>query len=189
MSKKNEKNTAFKEIFLPIIVLVSICLVIAAAMAAINAITAPKIEEAHHQKEQEALSIVVPQNSGFTKQELSDLPKTVTGVYSDNGSAAVAVMLSVKGYDSSNPMSVAVGFDEDGKVIKCSVISCNGETKGIGSKVADEDFLSRFYGESNMTVSAVDTISGATISSTAFKEAIADACKVVEQFRATEVTK
>ena len=189
MSKNNEKKKCFKEFFLPIIVLVSICVIIAAAMAAINAVTAPKIEEDHKQKEQEALSIVVPQNSGFTKQEIPDLPQSVTGVYSDNGSAAIAVMLSVKGYDSSNPMSVAVGFDEDGKIIKCSVISCSGETKGIGSKVANEDFLSRFYGESNMTVDNIDTISGATISSNAFKEAVADACKVVEQFRTTEVTK
>lgn len=184
----SQKKKSFKEIFLPIIVLVSICAVIAAAMAAINAITAPKIEEDHKKKEQEALSIVVPNNQGFTKWEHDGLPESVLGVYSDNGSASLAVMLSVKGYDSSNPMSVAVGFDENAKIIKCSVISCSGETKGIGSKVSDESFLSRFYGESNMSVANVDTISGATISSSAFKQAILDACKAVEEFRATEVT-
>ena len=109
-------------------------------------------------------------------------------LYSDDGSDALAVMLSIKGYDSSNPMSVAVGFDGEGKIIKCSVISCNGETKGIGSKVADENlFLSRFYNLSN--VSGVDTISGATISSSAFKAAMADACKVVERHRGAEVEK
>ena len=183
----SEKKNSFKEIFLPIIVLVTICIIIAAAMAAINAITAPIIEEDRIQKEQEALSIVVPDNNGFTKQEIAELPDSVIGVYTDNGSDAMAIMLSIKGYDSSNPMNVAVGFDKDGKIIKCSVLSCNGETKGIGSKVADEDlFLSRFYNLSD--VSEVDTITGATISSSAFKAAIADACKVVCEFRATEVT-
>lgn len=184
----NEKKNSFKEIFLPIIVLVVICTVIAASMAAINAITAPIIEEDHIKKEQEAFSIVVPDNSGFTKQEIENLPETITGVYKDNGSSAIAVMLSVKGYDSSNPMNVAVGFDGDGKIIKCSVISCSGETKGIGSKVADENlFLSKFY---NLTdVSEVDTITGATISSSAFKNAMADACRVVKEIRATEVAK
>ena len=183
----SEKKSSFNEFVLPIIVLVAICIFISAAMAAINLITAPKIDEAQRQKEEEALSIVVPDNQGFTKQEISDLPESVVALYSDNGSSAVAVMLSIKGYDSSNPMSVAVGFDEDGKIIKTSVISCNGETKGIGSKVSDESFLSRFSGLSD--VSSVDTISGATISSSAFKDAVADACKVVEDFRATEVTK
>ena len=183
----SDKKKSFKDFFLPIIVLVIICIVIGAAMAAINLITEPKIAEAQKQKEEKALSIVVPNNQGFTEQKLEGLPESVVALYSDNGSDALAVMLSVKGYDSSNPMSVAVGFDSDGKIAKLSVISCNGETKGIGSKVSNEDFLSRFYGYSD--VSSVDTISGATISSSAFKDAVADACKVVEDFRATEVTK
>ena len=183
----SEKKSSFNEFVLPIIVLVAICVFISAAMAAINLITAPKIDEAQRQKEEEALSIVVPDNQGFTKQEISDLPESVVALYSDNGSSAVAVMLSIKGYDSSNPMSVAVGFDEDGKIIKTSVMSCNGETKGIGSKVSDESFLSRFSGLSD--VSSVDTISGATISSSAFKQAMDDACKAVEQYRQSEVAK
>ena len=182
---KNKKS--FKEFFLPIIVLVAICVVISAAMAAINLVTEPKIESDRKQKEEDALSIVVPDNKGFTELEVAEMPESVIGIYVDNGSARMAVMLSVKGYDSSNPMSVAVGFDENGKIMKCSVISCNGETKGIGSKVSSESFLSQFYGVDN--VSSVDTISGATISSKAFKEAIADACALVEQCKATEVTK
>lgn len=189
MSKNSSvKKGAFKSFFLPIIVLVTICAVIGVAMAGVNFITAPKIEEAQKQKEQEALSAVVPDNQGF---ELLDIDlssyASVVSVYSDNGSASLAVMLSIKGYDSSNPMSVAVGFDEEGKIIKVSVISCSGETKGIGSKVADGSFLSRF--ESKDDVSNADTISGATISSKAFKEAIEEACDLVKQYRATEVTK
>ncbi len=177
----SEKKNSFKEFILPIIVLVAICIVIGAAMATINLITAPKIAEAQRQKEDAALSIVVPNNQGFTRLEIAELPESVVALYSDNGSDAIAVMLSVKGYDSSNPMSVALGFDESGKIAKCSVISCNGETKGIGSKVSDEDFFSRFYGLND--VSDVDTISGATISSGAFKDAVDEACKVVAQYR------
>ncbi len=183
----SEKNKSFKEFILPIIVLVAICVVISAAMAGINLVTAPKIEEAQRQKEEEALSIVVPENQEFTKIEVDDLPESVVALYSDNGSDAIAVMLSVKGYDSSNPMSVAVGFDGDGKIIKCSVISCSGETKGIGSKVSDAGFLSRFNGL--FDVSDVDTISGATISSSAFKEAMQDACDVIAKYKTTEVAK
>ena len=107
-------------------------------------------------------------------------------VYKDKGSERLAVILSIKGYDSSKPMSVAVGFDEEGNILKCSVISCLGETKGIGSKVSDADFLEQFEGKSD--VDDIDGISRATISSSAFKSGIADACAAVRQYRA-EVAK
>ena len=182
---KQEKG--FKSFVLPVIVLVVICIVIGAAMAAINFITAPKIASDHEKKEREALSTVLPENQGFTRQEIEGLPESVVALYTDNGSASIAVMLSVRGYDSSNPMSVAVGFDEEGNITKCSVISCTGETRGIGSKVASDDFLTGFIGKNNSD--SVDTISGATISSRAFKSAIDDACRAVAEFRAEEVTK
>ena len=182
----SEKKKSFKEFFLPIIVLVSVCVVIGSLMAAVNLITAPRIEEAQKQKVQEALSAVVENNSGFESIELSELPESVVGAYKDKGSERLAVILSIKGYDSSKPMSVAVGFDEEGKILKCSVISCLGETKGIGSKVSDAEFLSQFEGKGD--VGGIDAISGATISSKAFRLGIADACAVVRQYRA-EVAK
>ena len=182
----SEKKKSFKEFFLPIIVLVSVCVVIGSLMAAVNLITAPRIEEAQKQKVQEALSAVVENNSGFELLELSDMPESVVGAYKDKGSERLAVILSIKGYDSSKPMSVAVGFDEEGKILKCSVISCLGETKGIGSKVSDADFLEQFEGKSD--VDDIDGISRATISSSAFKSGISDACAAVRQYRA-EVAK
>lgn len=187
MPKSATNKNVFKNFFLPMIVLVAICVVIGSAMAAVNMITAPKIAETHAKKEQEALSVVVPNNQGFDQVELDKAYDSVVALYADKGSNALAVMLSVKGYDSSNPMSVAVGFDEDGKITKCSVIACTGETKGIGSKVSDESFLSRFYGKND--VSGVDTISGATISSSAFKKAVEEAISAVNNYRAAEVTK
>ena len=63
---KQEKS--FKSFVLPVIVLVAICIVIGAAMAAINFITAPKIASDHEKKEREALSAVLPENQGFTRQ-------------------------------------------------------------------------------------------------------------------------
>ena len=187
IKEKSSKNDTFKGLILPVIVLVVICIVVGAALAVVNYVTAPIIEADRKRAEQEALDMLIPENSGFTKLELCDLPECVSAVYSDNGSDRFAVMLSVKGYDSSNPMSVAVGFDEAGNIIKCSVISSSGETKGIGSKVAEDGFLSRFVGKND--VSSVDTISGATISSSAFKKAIEEACTVVANLRKTEVAK
>ena len=85
--KKNgsSKKETFKSFFLPLIVLVVICAVIGSAMAAINLITAPKIEETQAKKKQEALSAVVPDNQGFEKLSISNLPERVTEVYADKG--------------------------------------------------------------------------------------------------------
>ena len=170
-----KKNDTLKSI----IVLVSICLVIAAAMAGINMITKDKIAAVQAEKEAKALEAVLPENAGFEKlEDTLDLPATVSAVYRDKDGEGIAMLLSASGYDSSNPISIAVGFDKDGKIEKCYVISCTGETSGIGTKVKNESFLSQFDGKGDM--GGVDTISGATISSSAFLSAIEDAFDVIK---------
>lgn len=160
-----------------IIVLVAICVVIGAAMAAVNLVTKGPIAEAQANKEAKALDSVIAENAGFEKIEgIEDLPESVVAVYRDKDGEGIAMLLSAKGYDSSKPISIAVGFDNGGVIEKCCVISCTGETSGIGTRVKEDGFLARFSGKSN--VDSVDTISGATISSSAFVGAVEDACDV-----------
>ena len=180
-----KKNDTLKSI----IVLVSICLVIAAAMAGINMITKDKIAAVQAEKEAKALQAVLRENAGFEKlPDNADLPETVKAVYRDRDGEGIAMLLSASGYDSSNPISIAVGFDKDGKIEKCYVISCTGETSGIGTKVKNESFISQFDGKGDMD--GVDTISGATISSSAFLGAVEDALKALSTINiSTEVDK
>lgn len=168
-----KKNDSLKSI----VVLVAICVVIGAAMAGVNMLTAPKISAVQEQKEAEALKNVLPENGGFEKVEGLTLPESVIAVYRDLDGEGIAMLLSAKGYDASNPISIAVGFNNDGSIAKCYVISCTGETSGIGSKVKGEGFLSSFDGKSDMD--GIDTISGATISSSAFLGAVEDAFEVL----------
>lgn len=170
---KKKMNLSLKSL----IVLLSICLVVAVLMAAINALTAPKIDEANAKAEQEALSAVLPEATEFEKLE-GEYPATVTALYRDKGGAGYAAMLSAEGYDSSKPMTIAVGFDAEGKILAVEVVSVSGETSGIGTKVEGENFLSQFVGK-DRTLDGVDTISGATISSSAFKNAVRDASEAV----------
>ena len=104
--------------------------------------------------------------------------ESVTALYRDTAGNGYVAMLSAKGYDSSNPMKIAVGFDANGRVLRCHVISCTGETSGIGTKVANEDFLASFEG-ADAALSEVDAISGATISSSAFIEAVREGAGAV----------
>jgi electron transport complex protein RnfG len=161
------KNTSLKSI----IVLISICLFIAVSMAAINMVTAPKIEEQKIKAEQEALSTVLPENGGFEEITLKGLPESVSAIYKDKDGDGVVAMLTVKGYDSSKPMSAALGFNMDGTISSLVVIDAQGETSGIGSKVTTEAFLSQFTGK-DASLEGVDAISGATISSSAVIDAV-----------------
>ena len=174
MSTNAKKNDSIKSL----IVLFAICLVIAVAMAAVNLVTAPKIADAEAAAEQEALSTVLSYADGFVKLE-GDYPESVTAVYRASNGCGYAVMLAAKGYDSSKPMSIAVGFDTEGKLVGCHVVSASGETSGIGTKVTEDAFLSQFIGK-NASLDGVDAISGATISSSAFIEAVQDAFVAVE---------
>lgn len=179
-----KKNDALKSV----IVLVVICAVIAAAMAAVNMFTKDPIAEAQANKEAEALNEVISENDGFDKiEDIDTLPETVVAVYRDKDGEGIAMILSAKGYDSSNPIRIAVGFDNDGVIEKCYVISCTGETSGIGSKVKNDSFLIQFDGKTDM--SEVDTISGATISSSAFVNAVNDACRVFARVAESEAVK
>ncbi|MBO5939063.1 MAG: FMN-binding protein [Clostridia bacterium] len=173
MTNKKKMNSSLQSL----IVLLSICLVVAVLLAAINLLTAPKIEAANQAAEKEALRSVLDTATEFEKIE-GDCPETVTAFYRDLGGSGYVAILAAKGYDSANPMKIAVGFDADGKILAVKVISASGETSGIGTKVTGEDFLAQFIGQDE-SLDGVDTISGATISSSAFREAVRDASAVV----------
>ena len=177
---EKKKTTAPKkkgDMLKSLVVLVTICLVIAVAMAAINLITAPKIAEAEKEAEEAALRLVLAAATEFEAVE-GTYPETVSAVYRDLGGSGYAVVLSAKGYDSSNPMKIAVGLDPEGRILKCHVVSASGETAGIGSKVTDPAFLALFDGKDE-TLTGVDAISGATVSSSAMIEAVKDAFDAV----------
>lgn len=160
-------------------VMVVICLVIAVLMAVINMITAPKIQAADAEAEQQALFKVLETAVSFESVE-GDFSEEITAVYRDTGNAGYVAMISAKGYDSSNPMKIAVGFSSDGVILKCYVVSCSGETTGIGTKVTEPEFLNQFVGFSASDV-APDAISGATISSSAFIEAVQNTCRILQE--------
>ncbi len=165
------KKTSLKSI----IVLVAISLFIAAAMAAVNLVTAPKIAEANKKATQEALEAVLPENAGFEELARDGMPECINAYYRDMDGEGYVVLLKIKGYDSSKPMEVAVGLTGGGAITAVKVISAQGETSGIGSKVTNADFLAQFDGKTSESIGEIDTISGATISSSAFVEAVKQA--------------
>lgn len=162
----------FKNIIKPVIVLTCICLVVSVLLAYVNSVTAPIIAEAEQRTAQEAMAEVLPEADSFDPINIDGLPERVDEVYrAENGSGYV-FMLTTKGYGGD--MKLICGINADGTIEACKTLS-HSETSGLGSKTAEDPYRNQYCGKSTDTLGEVDAISGATISSTAYMNAVQDA--------------
>ena len=168
-----------KDFILPVLVLVAICLVISTALAFINNATEPVIVAAAAARAEAARSEVIPDASGFERLDIDGLPKTVTEVYKASDDLGYIFMLTTKGYGGE--LKLICGIDNDGKIIACRTLEQT-ETKGLGSRVAEAPFESQFVGVDE-SLDGVSAISGATISSSAYINAVQDAFTAFERVK------
>ena len=171
---------SFNEIIKPVLVLVCICLVVTALLAYINSVTSPIIAKAEQKKTEQAMSEVLADADGFEKLEIENLPDRVTEVYTANNGSGYVFMLTTKGYGGD--MKLICGMDANGVIEQCKTLS-HAETSGLGSKTAEDPYRNQYSGKSDDTLSEVDAITGATISSTAYKNAIEDAFKAYDMVK------
>ncbi|MBQ9132418.1 MAG: FMN-binding protein [Clostridia bacterium] len=159
-----------------ILVLVCICATVSVLLALTNAITAPIIERNEQQNANAALLEVLPDGKGFALVDLSSytLPSTVSEVYrAENG--GYVIKLTTTGYASG--MVIMCGISADGKVVGSKLVA-SAETPSIGG-VAAEGFASAVIGKDLTNVDAVDTVTGATRTTAAYRGAIKDALNTV----------
>lgn len=171
---------SFNEIIKPVLVLVCICLVVTALLAYINSVTSPIIAKAEQEKTEQAMSEVLADADGFKKLEIENLPDRVTEVYSATNGSGYVFMLTTKGYGGD--MKLICGMKSDGTIEQCKTLS-HAETSGLGSKTAEDPYRNQYIGKTSDTLSEVDAITGATISSTAYKNAIEDAFKAYDMVK------
>ena len=150
------------------LVLVAICAVMAILLALTNSITAPIIKQNQDAAANEALLVVMPEGEGFEKMDVSSytLPATVTEVYKEANGGYV-VTLTTAGYGSG--FVIMCGVSADGTVTGAV---CLASTETLGY---EKTFGESFTGKDAAGVDAVDTISGATKTTSAYKNAIKDA--------------
>ena len=161
------------------------CMVVAAALGGVNAVTEEKIDAINWENTVTAMKAVVadPDNTTFSDAlTLTDEMVAASGsvtldsVYEAqvNGQTA-GHAIKVVASGSQGKIEMMVGVDAEGTVTGVSIVK-NSETSGIGSKVMTNmptangiGVLSQFEGKSaadgTLTVGAnVDAISGATVS-------------------------
>jgi len=151
-----------------IIVLVGICTVMTVLLALVNSITAPIIQENQNAAANAALLEVMPEGKNFEAVDLSayELPATVTQAHKEEGGGFV-IQLTTTGY--GNNFVIICGVRADGTV---SGAKCLSSTETLGK---EKTYGENFTDKNAEQVAAVETISGATKTTQAYKDAIKDA--------------
>lgn len=147
--------------------------------------TKEPIAEAQLKRQLKAIEAVV---EGYDNNPVSEKYKVATpdgkdsleffpAVFKGERIGTAVKTKSAKGY--SGDIWLMVGFNAQGDVLRIQVLE-HKETPGLGSKMSDLKFLNQFFsknpGQDNLKVKkdggSVDAITGATISSRAFSEAV-----------------
>ncbi|MGQ9778964.1 MAG: RnfABCDGE type electron transport complex subunit G [Bacillota bacterium] len=159
----------------------------AGALALVDSFTAPRIAKAKAEALERALTEALPGAAAFKEDRklLAAVKKErefaiVTAVYraaaSDGSPAGLVVTVTPRGY--GGPIELMVGLRRDGTLAAVRVLA-QSETPGLGSKVAEEDFLRGFRGAKagerlavNKDGGRINAVAGATISSRAVTQGV-----------------
>lgn len=171
-----KNNNTFKEYVAPIVVLVAICLVITAALAATYGVTQPIIEENSIKAANETRARLIEADS-FTAfdGELAVAEKDkvfATDCYVADNGAGMVVTVSTKSFGGA--LTEMIGIDADGKITGIEVTS-HADTPGLGTKAHAPGYLEQYKGKGTDEITttsakdeaAINHVTGATISSNA----------------------
>ena len=174
-----------KEIIKPIAVLSIICLVVTAVLAFVHMETSPIILAAEEKAAAQARTEVLPEAKDFEKIEGIPLPDGVTEAYRGSNRSGYVIISQAKGYGGT--IRIICGIRPDGSIQEVKTLS-HAETGGIGSRVADNASPYRlgYSGKTADTYGEVDAVTGATISSTAYKKAVGQAFEAYAVIKGAE---
>ena len=157
--------------------------VVAAALAGINKLTAPKIAQLKEQKVADAIAAVLPGEAVET-DNYTDATGLVQKVWQSD--AGYAVQVAPAGFGGT--ITMMVGVDFNGNVLGIDIVS-HTETAGLGDTAAADNakgqaFREQFAGQSGeLAVSkdggTIDAITSATITSRAVTAGVNAAVGIV----------
>ncbi len=146
-----------------VISLTVICAVVSVLLGITNHITAPKIAEQERLSTQGSFNDVLPSGKDFKEIPTDKFNSAVKQAFSSSDGGYV-FKIEVSGY--ADGLVIMCGVNSDGKVAGATCIASN-ETNG-----AEKDYGNRFKDKTLKNVDSVDTISGSTRTTSAYKDAI-----------------
>lgn len=164
----DKNSSTYKAILLAVV-----CAVAGVLLAAVNALTAPKIAENQIAAVKSTLQEFFPDVNDFT--DVTDQYKTdeydlVDGIY-QAGDQGYVFTLHNTGYDSGG-FTFAIAFSTDGKIVGYEALEEN-ETAGKGALAFEDDYINQV--KQLTSTDSMPLISGATITTTAVRNAVTQA--------------
>lgn len=172
------KKLNMKEILIPTVALLIICLVATALLAGTNTITKEKIALNAVETEKASRMLVLPEGKEYGEVTTLENGLTYCVGTDENGEEAGYVFTAgAKGYGGT--VSVMVGLDMNGTITGVEILS-HSETPGLGANSVKPEFKNRFIGKTGqLTVDKnsndgqnVQAITAATITSKAVTSAV-----------------
>ena len=174
------KKFSPKEILVPTIILLIICVVSAALLGGTNMLTKDKIASIEAEAKAEAMQTVMPDAVSFSEAVIADETLEYSQAFdSENNISGYAFTVSENGYGGE--IKVMVGINPDGTVSKVAVLSADNETPGLVQNIKKDSFLNQFAGKIGfLTVTKnapssdteIQAITSATISSSSVTRAV-----------------
>lgn len=155
-------------------------LVAAVALALTNEVTKGPIEQQAMAAQMEALNTVLPGNEYAEVKEIeglaegSSISQMFTATNDAGEIAGYAIVANPQGY--GGPIPITLGISTEGYVTQTYVGALQ-ETAGLGTKVGEAEFKDQFIAipaDPDTLNDHVDTIGGATVSSSAFVNAVSE---------------
>jgi len=156
------------------IILFLICIVSGGLLALIFDVTGPRIIQQRQLEEKRAVEEVLPESPEvIEKIEEGDL---ILYKAKDADGDLIAYVFIADAYGYSSDIRTVVSLSPQGNIIEVMILE-HKETPGIGSRIVEDEFLSQFK---DKDINAqFDTISGATISSSAVIDSIKEKAREV----------
>ena len=158
-----------KQNIMPSLVLGCICLVVALLLSGVNMITAPIIEAAQNAAANEALLEVLPDGKDFKELTIDEkYPAVINMGYKAEGGYVFRASVTGK----SSGLVIMIGVSEDGKIVGTKVIA-DQETDSYDANVFPAvEGLDGAYKDMNYDGFEPYLVSGATLTSAAYGEAV-----------------
>lgn len=172
------KNLNFKEVLVPTVALLLICLIATALLAVTNSVTQEKIALNAVETEKASRMLVLPEGKEYGEAVTLENGLTYCVGTDENGEEIGYVFTSgAKGYGGT--VSVMVGLDMQGTITGIEILS-HSETPGLGANAVKPDFKARFVGKTGTLIvdknsndgQNVQAITAATITSKAVTSAV-----------------
>ena len=125
----------------------------------------------------------VPEAASFEPIELA-LPDGVVGAYTalDASGTPLSYLFTVEGKGFDGTISVMCAIGTDGAILRVSTLDVSSETKTLGGKTANPEYTDQYTGQ-DASLAGVNAISGATITSTAYRGCVETAFAAFETIK------